>query len=121
VPSAPEVVIELFDKGKPKDLTPPVVHVPAAPVSIAAPAFIVSNTPGTSTSCAVGQLDTSHDEEITRKLFIELNCEAIGILGDGSLVILSSDDEEEVTGEEEEDDEEEAKDEPTGSRSPLRS
>lgn len=62
----------------------------------------------------------SHDEEIARKLFIELNHEAIGIPGDGGLVILNSDDEDEATEEEEvdEEEEEEAKDKPTGGRSP---
>jgi hypothetical protein len=62
----------------------------------------------------------SHDEEIARKLYVELNREALGIPGDGGLVILSSDSEEEVTEEEEVDGEEkkeEVKDEPAGSGS----
>jgi hypothetical protein len=63
--------------------------------------------------------DTNHDEEIARRLFVELNRKAIGISRDGGLVILSSDSEEEVTDEEA--DEEDEKNEPTGSGSPLRS
>jgi hypothetical protein len=59
----------------------------------------------------------SRDEEIVRKLFVELNREAIGILGDGGLVILSNDDEEEAAKEEDE----EVKDESTGGGSPSRS
>ena len=52
-----------------------------------------------------------------RKLFVELNREAIGIPGDGGLVILSSDSEEESIEEEanEEEKKEELKDEPAGS------
>ncbi|CAD6266156.1 unnamed protein product [Miscanthus lutarioriparius] len=58
----------------------------------------------------------SRDVEVARKLFIELNHEAIGIPRDDGLVILSSDDEEEAVEEEEvdEDEVEEAKDEPAG-------
>jgi hypothetical protein len=61
----------------------------------------------------------SRDEEIARRLFVELNREAIGISRDGGLVILSSDSKEEFTDEEA--DKEEEKYEPTGSGSPLRS
>ena len=65
----------------------------------------------------------SHDEEIARRLFVELKCEAIGISVDGGLVILNSDSEEEITeeGADEEEKKEEVKDEPTGSGLPLRS
>ncbi|CAD6219897.1 unnamed protein product [Miscanthus lutarioriparius] len=65
----------------------------------------------------------SHVEEIARRLFVELNHEAIGILGDGGLVIPSSNNEEEIAEEEadEEEKKEEVKDEPTGSGSPSRS
>jgi hypothetical protein len=65
-------------------------------------------------------LDTSRDEEIMRTLFVKLNHEAIGISGDGDLVILSSNNEKEVT-EEEDTNEEEEKDEPTGGGLQLRS
>ncbi|XP_066354598.1 uncharacterized protein [Miscanthus floridulus] len=58
----------------------------------------------------------SRDEEIMRKLFVELNREAIGIPRDGGLVILSSNSKEEIIEEEEVDEEkEEVKDEPMGS------
>ncbi|XP_066385164.1 predicted GPI-anchored protein 58 [Miscanthus floridulus] len=117
VPSALEVVIELSDEGEPEGSIPSAGAAPVAPVSIAAPASVAStalDVPGPSAPCAAGSPDTSRDEEITRKLFVELNHEAIGILGDGSLVILSSDSEEEVT-------EEEEKNEPAGGGSPSRS
>ena len=45
--------------------------------------------------------DTSGDWEFARKLFVELNREAIGIPGDGALVDLVSDDEEAMLGDEE--------------------
>jgi hypothetical protein len=55
----------------------------------------------------------SQDEEITRKLFVKLNREAIFIPRDGGLVILSSDSEVEITEEEaDEEEKEEVKDEP---------
>jgi hypothetical protein len=76
--------------------------------------------PGPFAPCIVGSPDTSHDEEIVRTLFVELNSEASGIQADGGMVILNSDSEEEVT-EEEDADEEEEKDEPTGGGSPSRS
>ncbi|CAD6263949.1 unnamed protein product [Miscanthus lutarioriparius] len=65
----------------------------------------------------------SHDKEIARKLFVEMNHEAIDILGDGGLVILSSDSEEEDVEEEEVDEEkkEKVKDGPEGSESSSRS
>jgi hypothetical protein len=94
---------------------------PAAPIISTTPTTSIAPTVldflRPSTPCVIGQPDTNHDEEIVRKLFVELNREAIGILGDGGLVILSSDDEEEATEEEEE----EVKDKPTGGRSPSRS
>ncbi|CAD6334083.1 unnamed protein product [Miscanthus lutarioriparius] len=62
----------------------------------------------------------SHDEEIARRLLVELNHGAICIPGDDGLVILSSDSEEVVTEEEEDTEEEEVKDEPVGSGSPSR-
>ena len=46
-----------------------------------------------------------------------LSHEAMGILGDGGLVIVSSDDDDEATEEEEVNEEEEVQDKPTGSRS----
>jgi hypothetical protein len=45
--------------------------------------------------------DTSWDEEFTRKLFGDLNCELNGRFGDGKIIILSgSNEEEEVCKEE---------------------
>ena len=43
-------------------------------------------------------LDTSKDADMARNLFIRLNREALGILGDGALVILSDSDEENAKG-----------------------
>ncbi|CAD6204258.1 unnamed protein product [Miscanthus lutarioriparius] len=119
VPSAPEVVIELSDEDEPEGSIPSAGAAPIAPVSTAAPASVAStalDVPGPSTPCAAGSPDTSRDEEIARKLVVELNREAISIPGDGGLVILSSDSEEEVTEEEEEEE-----NEPVGGGSPSRS
>ncbi|CAD6253624.1 unnamed protein product [Miscanthus lutarioriparius] len=79
------------------------------------------NIPSPSSTYAGGSLDTSHDEEIARKLFVGLIREAISILGDSGLVILSSDSEEESIEEEadEEEKKEELKDEPVGSGSSM--
>jgi len=79
---------------------------------------VVPDIPRPSTPCAIGQPDMSRDEEIARKLFVELNREAIGIPRDGGLVILSSDSEEESIEEEanKEEKKEELKDEPVGQR-----
>ncbi|CAD6260865.1 unnamed protein product [Miscanthus lutarioriparius] len=122
-PAAPEVVIELSNEDELKDSGPLVGPVPIAPASTAATASVASTAldiPGPSAPCTAGSPDTSHDEEIARKLFVELNREAISILGDNDLVILSSDSEEEVT-EEEDADEEEEENEPAGGGSPSRS
>ncbi|CAD6270135.1 unnamed protein product [Miscanthus lutarioriparius] len=127
VPSALEVVIELSIEDELKDPTLPASTAPAAPIistaNVACATSALLDFPGLSTPCTGGSLDTSHDEEITRKLFVELNCEAIGIPGDSGLVILSSDCKEEIIEEEEVDEEEkkdEVKDKPTGSGSPSR-
>ena len=114
-------MIELSDEDEPEGSTPPVGAAPAALVISTAPA--ASAIPGSSTPCAFGWPDKSHDEEIARRLFIELNREAIGIPGDGGLVILGSDNDEEATEEEEvdEEEEEEVKDEPAGGRLSSRS
>ena len=124
VPSALEVVIELSDEDKPEGLTPWVGGASIAPIVSTAPTASVASTaldiPDPFAPCTVGSPDTSRDEEIVRRLFVKLNREAIGISGDGGLVILSSDSEEEVT-EVEEADEEEEKDEPAGGGSPSRS
>jgi hypothetical protein len=39
--------------------------------------------------------DTSRDEEFTRRLFGDLNCNILGPVGDGKIIILSNSDEEE--------------------------
>ena len=123
MPSAPEVVIELSDEDEPKDLAPLVGPIPVAPAPTAALASVALTAlyiPGPSAPCTAGSLDKSRDEEIARKLFVELNREAIGILGDGGLVILSSDSEGEVAKEEDADEEEE-ENEPASGGSPSRS
>jgi hypothetical protein len=38
--------------------------------------------------------DTSRDEEFTRKLFGDLNCDLLGPPSDGNIIILSDSDEE---------------------------
>ncbi|CAD6336857.1 unnamed protein product [Miscanthus lutarioriparius] len=119
VSSVPELVIELFDEDEPESSTPSVGGSSATSVILTTPAASATlDILGPFAPCAAGSPDMSRDEEITRKLFVELNHEAIGILGDGGLVILSSDSEEEVTEEEEADEEE---DEPTGSGSSSKS
>jgi hypothetical protein len=40
-------------------------------------------------------LDTSGDEEIARKFFVDLNHDILGPLGDGNIIILNNSDEEE--------------------------
>jgi hypothetical protein len=40
-------------------------------------------------------VNTSHDEELARRLFGDLNCAVIGPPGDGKIIILSDSDEEE--------------------------
>ena len=125
MPSALEVVIELSEEDEPIGSTPLVGVAPATPVISNAPTTSVSsavpNIPRPSTPCTVGRPDTSHDEEIARKLFVKINHEGISILGDGGLMILSSNDEEEATEEKEANkEEEEVKDELAGSGSPLR-
>ena len=96
-------------------------------ISAAPDAYVasdVSDNPEPLTPYTTGWPDTSHDEEIVRKLFIKLNHKAIGILAGGGLVILSSNDEDKATKLEEEVDkgeEEEAKDETTGGGSLSRS
>jgi hypothetical protein len=115
-----EVVIELSDEDEPEGSTSPVGAAPAAPVISTTPTFSITPTVPDflrpSTPCTIGWPDTSRDEEIARKLFVELNHEASGIPGDGGLVILSSDDEEAI-----EEEEEEVKDEPICGGSPSRS
>ena len=123
MPSALEVVIELFDEDEPKDLALLVGPIPVAPASTAALASIALTAlyiPGPSAPCTAGSPDTSRDEEIARKLFVELNREAIGIPRDSGLVILSSDNEGEVAKEEDADEEEE-ENEPASGGSPSRS
>ncbi|CAD6270936.1 unnamed protein product [Miscanthus lutarioriparius] len=85
---------------------PPVVVAPAAPVLPVVPTIL--DVPGPSSPRATGPLDTNCDAEIVRKLFVELNREALDVLADDDLVFLSSDDEEDVVeegkvGEEEKD------------------
>jgi hypothetical protein len=83
---------------------------------------VVTDIPSPFAPYTAGPTDTSHDEEIARRFHIELNREALGILGDGGLVILSCDSEEEVIEEEEvdeEESEEEVKDKPVGSGSSI--
>jgi hypothetical protein len=42
-------------------------------------------------------IDTSRDEELSRKLFGDLNCDILGPPGDGKIIVLSdSDDEDEA-------------------------
>jgi hypothetical protein len=91
--------------NEPENLDSPVVVAPAASVL---PAIL--DVLGPSSPRAIGPLDTSRDAEIARKLFVEMNHEDLGILGDSDLVILSSDDEEDVVEEGEVDEEEEEED-----------
>ena len=112
------MVIELSDEDELEGRTLVVTIAAAAPIIPTGPvAQIALNIPGPSAPCAVGSPDTSRDEEIARKLFVELNREAISIPGDGGLVILSSDSEEEAA----EEDAGEEEDEPMDSGSPSRS
>ena len=111
---APEVVIELSVEPVGGASTPELV----GGASVAPVVSTALDVPGPSAPCTAGSPDMSHDEEIMRRLFVELNREAISILGDGGLVILSSDSEEEVV--EEEEAVEEEKDESTGGGSPSR-
>jgi hypothetical protein len=43
--------------------------------------------------------DTSRDEELTRKLFGDLNRDILGPLGDGKIIVLSDSDDEDATHE----------------------
>lgn len=88
--------------NEPENLDSPIVVAPAASVL---PAIL--DVLGPSSPRAIGPLDTSRDAEIARKLFVEMNREDLGILGDSDLVILSSDDEEDVVEEGKVDEEEE--------------
>lgn len=103
-PSSPGGVIELSNEDEPEGQASSVAPAATAPVIFSAPIALVIptalNTPGPSTPCDVSSPYTSRDEEIVRRLHVELNCEALGILRDGGLVILKSDSEEEITEEE---------------------
>lgn len=81
-PASPGKVIKLSDGDEPE-----------GPILSGAAVHVASSSTGPSAPCVAGLPDTSGDEEFVRKLFVELNCEAIGIPGDGSLVILDSDEE----------------------------
>jgi hypothetical protein len=43
--------------------------------------------------------DTSQDEEFARKLFGDLNCDILGPLGDGKIIVISDSDDEDETHE----------------------
>lgn len=104
--SSPGEVIELSNEDEPKDLTPLVIAAPTTPAIPTIPtASVAYDILGPSAPCTAGPPDTSHDE-ITRKLYIELNREILGIPGDGGLVILISNEEEDIEAEEKVDDEE---------------
>jgi hypothetical protein len=45
-------------------------------------------------------VDTSHDEEFTRKLFGELNCDILGPPGDGKIIIIDDSDDDDTVQEE---------------------
>lgn len=59
-------------------------------------AAVVTATPGATVAPPVPVPSARGDEEVARRLFVELNREAIGIPGDGGLVVVSSDDENEI-------------------------
>jgi hypothetical protein len=129
VPTAPEVVIELSDDDEPQDSPlPGAAAAPAAPGVLVTPRASVipsvpgaAHIPGPSAPRFAARPDTSSDKEFARRLFVELNREAMGIPKDGGLVVLSSDDEEEVIGEEaDEEEEEDEEDKAAGSGSPPR-
>jgi hypothetical protein len=128
VPTAPEVVIELSDDDEPQDSPlPGAAAAPAAPGVLVMPRASVSpsvlgaaHIPGPSAPRVTARPYTSSDKEFTRRLFVELNREAMGIPKDGGLVVLSSDDEEEVIGEEADEEEEDEEDKAAGSGSPPR-
>jgi hypothetical protein len=44
--------------------------------------------------------DTSHDEEFTRRIFGDINCDVLRLLSDGNIIILSDSNEEEEVREE---------------------
>jgi hypothetical protein len=58
-------------------LLPPSPSIYTAPSAFVASA--IPDIPGPSTSHAISWPDTSHDDEVARRLFIELNHEAMGI------------------------------------------
>lgn len=128
MPSAPEMVIELLNDDELLDPSPPsAAAAPTAPDAFVTPnAPIIPATadiPEPTAPCALAAWsDARGDEEFARRLFIELNREAMGIPKDGGLVILSDDDEKEVAGEVADEEEElDEEDEATGSGSPPRS
>jgi hypothetical protein len=73
-------VIELSDEDKLEGSSPPVGGASVASVVSTAPttsvASIILDIPSPSAPCAACSLDTSRDEEIMRRLFVELNHEA---------------------------------------------
>ena len=87
----PRGIVELSDDEL-KDLTASVVAAASASLSEAGP----------SAAWVTAMPDMSGDWEFARKLFIELNQEAIRIPSDGALVDLVSDEEEVVPGDKEE-------------------
>jgi hypothetical protein len=81
-------VIE-FSDDEPESLTPSITTaaLPAAPIVSAAPiisiAYVIPNILGPSAPCVVGLPDMNQDKEIARRLYVELNREALRIPRDG--------------------------------------
>jgi hypothetical protein len=99
-------------------LTPPPV-LSGSPLPLGSPSEISSCRPcspvfeqgGTSKKAPVVDLssssdveglipDTSHDEEFTRRIFGDINCDVLRLLSDGNIIILSDSNEEEEVREE---------------------